>query len=154
MTSRKFRITVEGETFEVEVQEIGGFPGSRGAPLQYAGPQRAAPPPPPAPRSTLSSPPPPRPTTPAPPAAPPTSPAVARQPTVAASGAVVSPMPGTVLSIKVKAGDQVKAGEVLLILESMKIQNEISAPKGGTVKEVFVKQGEYVKSKHLLVAIE
>ena len=63
-------------------------------------------------------------------------------------------MPGTIVSVKVKAGDQVKAGDVLLVLESMKIQNEIAAPKGGTVKEVYVKQGEYVKSRHPLVALE
>lgn len=65
-----------------------------------------------------------------------------------------SPMPGTVISIKVAVGDSVKAGDVLLILESMKIKNEIAAPQDGEIKEIFAGEGMYVKRREPLVAIE
>ncbi len=66
---------------------------------------------------------------------------------------VISPMPGTIISIKVKVGDAVKAGDVLLVLESMKIQNEITAPRDGTIKEILVTEGKYVKRRESLISI-
>jgi len=66
---------------------------------------------------------------------------------------VKAPMPGTIVSVNVKAGDAVKSGDVLLILESMKIKNEITAPQDGTVSEVFVAEGQYVKRREQLVDI-
>jgi glutaconyl-CoA decarboxylase len=66
---------------------------------------------------------------------------------------VRAPMPGTIVSVNVKAGDAVKSGDVLLILESMKIKNEITAPQDGTVSEVFVAEGQYVKRREQLVDI-
>ena len=67
---------------------------------------------------------------------------------------VRAPMPGTILSVSVKPGDSVKTGDILLVLESMKIKNEITAPQGGAVKEVFVGEGQYVKRREQLVDIE
>ncbi len=66
---------------------------------------------------------------------------------------VRAPMPGTIVSVNVKTGDAVKSGDVLLILESMKIKNEITAPQDGTVSEVFVAEGQYVKRREQLVDI-
>ena len=73
---------------------------------------------------------------------------------IAGEGVVTSPMPGTVLSIEVEVGAQVKRGDVLLIVESMKIQNDISAPKDGRVKEIHVVEGAYVRRREPLLTIE
>ncbi len=67
---------------------------------------------------------------------------------------IKSEMPGAIVDVKVKVGDQVKEGDVLLILEAMKMQNEIRAPKDGEVKEIFVKPGENVEADAQLVVIE
>lgn len=64
------------------------------------------------------------------------------------------PMPGKIVSVVVKEGDEVEAGAVLLILEAMKMQNEIVAPAGGTVKKVSVKPGQNVEAKDVLIEIE
>jgi len=72
----------------------------------------------------------------------------------AAKGAVPAPIAGRVLSIRVKAGDQVKAGDVLLILEAMKMENEIKAPSDGVVKEVLVAEGARVAEGEGLVVVE
>lgn len=73
---------------------------------------------------------------------------------IAGEGVVTSPMPGTVLSIEVEVGAQVKRGDVLLIVESMKIQNDISAPNDGRVKEICVVEGAYVRRREPLLTIE
>jgi len=62
----------------------------------------------------------------------------------AVEGAVVAPMTGKILSIKVKKGDEVKAGQVLCVLEAMKMENEIITPKAGVVKEIYVSEGASV----------
>ena len=67
---------------------------------------------------------------------------------------VTSPMPGTILDIKVKAGDSVKKGQVLLVLEAMKMENEIMAPKDGVVASLSVAQGAAVEAGTMLCAIE
>lgn len=67
---------------------------------------------------------------------------------------VRAPMPGTIVSVNVKVGDTVKAGDVLLILDSMKIKNEIKSPQDGTVAAVHVEEGKYVKRREPLVDIE
>lgn len=72
---------------------------------------------------------------------------------VSGARVVNCPMPGTIVSIKVTAGDAVKAGDVLLILESMKIQNEIRAPKDGRVKEIHVAEGENVRRGERLLTM-
>lgn len=66
---------------------------------------------------------------------------------------VTAPMPGTILEVKVKAGDSVKAGDALLLLEAMKMENEITAAADGTVAEVLVKKGESVNSGDSLIII-
>ncbi|WP_022670189.1 biotin/lipoyl-containing protein [Hippea alviniae] len=67
---------------------------------------------------------------------------------------VKSEMPGKVVEVKVKVDDEVKEGDVLLILESMKMQNEIKSPKDGKVTEVFVEDGETIEADAKLVTIE
>ena len=67
---------------------------------------------------------------------------------------VVAPMQGTVLSVNVKPGDQVKEGDNLLILEAMKLENEIKAPRAGKVASVSVSKGQSVNSQDLLVVLE
>lgn len=62
-------------------------------------------------------------------------------------------MPGTVVSIKVNVGDWVKKGAALLTLDSMKMDNVISAPRDGRIKEIFVSQGSYVRRAEPLIAI-
>lgn len=80
-------------------------------------------------------------------------------PTPAASAApasgkpVESPMQGTILDVKVKMGDEVKAGDTLLILEAMKLENEIKAPSNGKVLEIRVQKGATVNSKDVLVVL-
>lgn len=67
---------------------------------------------------------------------------------------VKPPMPGKIVSVAVGEGDEVKAGQVLLILEAMKMQNEIAAPAAGTVKKVHVKPGQNVEGKDVLIELE
>jgi pyruvate carboxylase subunit B len=62
-------------------------------------------------------------------------------------------MPGRITSILVKEGDEVKEGTPLLILEAMKMQNEIASPASGCVRKIFVRDGESVKKDAVLVSI-
>ena len=82
-----------------------------------------------------------------------TAPAAAPVAAPAGGEAVSSPMPGTILAVNVKAGDAVKAGDVLMILEAMKMENEICAPVDGTVSAVSVNQGATVETGSLLCTI-
>ena len=68
----------------------------------------------------------------------------------AGSVPVNAPMPGTILDIKVKAGAAVKAGDVVMILEAMKMENEISAPQDGTIASIDVRKGDTVNSGDVL----
>ncbi len=74
----------------------------------------------------------------------------------AAAGAykLACPLPGTVLSIKVKEGDTVSAGQTLVVLEAMKMENNIDAERGGVVKQVLVQQGATVMEGDILLVIE
>lgn len=67
---------------------------------------------------------------------------------------VKPPMPGKVVAVRVKPGDEVKQGDVLLILEAMKMQNEIPSPATGVVKAVHAKPGQTVEGKDVLIEIE
>lgn len=88
------------------------------------------------------------------PAAPAVAPAPAAAPAAAADGQkVLSPMPGTILSVNVSVGSAVKAGEVILILEAMKMENEIVAPCDGTVKQLAVQKGSTVATDALLAVV-
>ena len=83
-----------------------------------------------------------------------TSTAPAAAPAVTGAGEQVdSPMPGTILKVNVAAGQTVKEGDLLVILEAMKMENEIFAPKGGTVSQVLVEKGASVNTGDVLVVI-
>ena len=91
---------------------------------------------------------------PAAPAAPKAPAAPAAAPAGAAGAvAVKAPMPGNILDVKVSAGASVKAGDVLVILEAMKMENEIVAPQDGTVASVNVNKGDTVNSGDVLVSM-
>ncbi|MEA3201954.1 MAG: glutaconyl-CoA/methylmalonyl-CoA decarboxylase subunit gamma [Thermoplasmata archaeon] len=64
------------------------------------------------------------------------------------------PMPGKIVNVAVQEGQEVAAGHVLLILEAMKMQNEIVAPSAGTIKKIHVKPGQNVEGKDVLLEIE
>lgn len=137
----KYQVKVDGKVFEVEVEKVGGgyaslTPGSLtaapAAPVAPA-PQAAAPAPAPAP------------------AAP--APAPAAAPAAGGAGDVVAPMPGTVLKVNVNNGDTVASGDVILILEAMKMENEIVAPCAGTVT-LNVKAGETVDTDAVLASVQ
>lgn len=118
---KKFNITVNGNTYEVEIEEVKG--AAPVAPAPKAAPAPAA--------------------APAPKAAP--APAPAAAPAAAGDTTVSAPMPGKIVKLVASVGQQVSAGEVLLILEAMKMQNEITAPAAGTVKSFAVNAGDSVK---------
>ena len=63
-------------------------------------------------------------------------------------------IPGTILKVHVKEGQKVKKGDVLLVLQAMKMDNHLLATRTGTVKKIFVKQGEIVPKRHLLVELK
>lgn len=72
----------------------------------------------------------------------------------AAGAGIVAPMPGKVVNVLVKPGDRVEAGDVVLILEAMKMENELCAISQGTVKDVLVKKGDQAERGQLLVSLE
>lgn len=69
-------------------------------------------------------------------------------------GAVTAPMTGKIVSVKVKEGEKVKAGQVICILEAMKMENEITAPKSGIIREIRVSEGMAVNEGEVLLVIE
>ena len=91
----------------------------------------------------------------APAAAPVAAPAAAPAPFASGAGeSITSPMPGNILAVNVAAGDMVKKGQVLMILEAMKMENEIMAPRDGKVTAVAVTKGAAVESGALLCTIQ
>ena len=73
--------------------------------------------------------------------------------TTSKAGNVLSPIPGTVLSLNVKEGDVVKEGDTIIILEAMKMESEISAPISGEIKKILIKEGSSVTEGELLIEI-
>ncbi|MDK9712158.1 biotin/lipoyl-containing protein [Acidaminobacter sp.] len=137
---RKFNITVNGKAYEVEVEEIGGVAAAM--PARPAAPA-AAPKAAPAPAAAAPAP---------APAPAPAAPAAAAAP-VAGGSTISAPMPGTVLDIKVAVGDTVKVNDVLMILEAMKMENEIMAPVAGKVAQISVSKGASVNSGDVMIVI-
>ena len=87
-------------------------------------------------------------------AAPAAAPAAAAAPAVTGAGeAVTAPMPGNILKVNVNAGDKVKEGQVLVVLEAMQMENEIMAPKDATVTQVVVSKGSTVDTGAPLVVL-
>ena len=120
----KYKVTLKGKTYEVEVNQ--GEAMLLDEYEAYA----------PAPAAVPA---------PAAPAAAPAAPAAAPAPVAAAAGEqVLSPMPGTIVKVNVKAGQTVKGGEVLAVLEAMKMENEIMAPHDATVAQVLTDVGTKV----------
>jgi len=130
---KKFSITVNGVNYEVDVEEIkDGVPAAPAAPRPQAAAPAAAP-------------------------AAPKAPAAAPAPAAAAPAGgttVEAPMPGNVWKIIVKEGQQVKEGETLIILEAMKMENEIPAPCDGVVASLHVAEGADVNGGDLLVSLK
>ncbi len=129
---KKFRINVNGKAYEVEVEELGGS----SAPAAPVAAPKAAPVAAPAPQ-----------------AAPAPAPAPQAAPAPAGAEVVSAPMPGKIMSIKVKVGQAVNAGDLLLTLEAMKMENEIFCGAGGTVKEIRVQEGAAVNPGDVMVVI-
>lgn len=67
---------------------------------------------------------------------------------------ITVPMPGLIIDVGVKEGEAVKAGQGLIVVEAMKMQNEIKAPRDGIVKTIFIKKGQTVNSREKLIIIE
>lgn len=129
-----YKVTLNGKIYEVEVEK-----GEAMIRAEYD----AAAPVAPAPAATAA------PVA----AAPVAAPAAAPAPAAAGEGVVQSPLPGNINAVKFSAGQSVKAGDVIIILEAMKMENEIVAPKAGTLKGVFVTKGATVNTGDALFEI-
>ncbi len=124
----KYVVTLNGKNYEVEVTEqeavLLSVSDAAAAPAPVAAPAPAA------------------------------APAAAPATPVAGDGTKVpSPMPGTILSVNVTVGQAVKSGDVLLVLEAMKMENDIVAPCDGTVKQLLVSKGSTVNTDDVLVVM-
>lgn len=81
-------------------------------------------------------------------------PAAAPAPVAGAGETIEAPMPGTVLDIKVSPGQAVQKGELLLVLEAMKMENEIMAPRAGVVSQIYVSKGATVTTNDALLSLQ
>ena len=124
---RKFKIKVDGQEYQVEMEEIGAVAA-------------------PAPVAPVAAP-----AAPAVEAAP--APAAPVAATPAGADAMPSPMPGNILRILVNVGDTVTENQPLMILEAMKMENEIVAAKAGVVAGIHVKEGQVVNTGDALITI-
>jgi glutaconyl-CoA/methylmalonyl-CoA decarboxylase subunit gamma len=133
---KKFLIKVNGHAYEVEVEEV----RDNTTPTKVVETVK--------PKTTI-------PPAPVPAAAPAPKPAAPARIVDVPSGAatITSPMPGTILKVNVATGDLVKKGQVLLILEAMKMENEIVAPKDGTIASVNVEKGKTVNVGDVMISI-
>ena len=131
----KYKVTLNGRTYEVEVEAgkamlLDEYEAIVPTAAPAAAPAAAAP------------------------AAPAAAPAAAAAPAVTGAGeAINAPMPGTILKVNVTQGQAVKEGEVLCVLEAMKMENEIMAPKAGTVTQVVTSKGASVNTGDALIVI-
>ena len=79
---------------------------------------------------------------------------VAQEKVAADIKAIYSPLPGLILEVKVKVGDQIKQGQDVIIMEAMKMENHIASGMSGTVKELMVKNGDSIPEGQLLMVLE
>ena len=77
-----------------------------------------------------------------------------KKPEVVEGEAVKAMLPGVVTKILVKEGDSVKAGETIMILEAMKMENEVKSPKDGVIKQILVKEGDRVEAGDILAVMD
>ena len=129
----KYKVTLNNRTYEVEVEAgqamlIDEYEAYAPAPIAPAAPVAAAP----AAAAPVAA-----------------APAVS----VAAGEVVKSPMPGNILKINVSLGQKVNEGDALLILEAMKMENEVVAPKSGTIAQIIVSKGAVVETGAPLIVI-
>ena len=122
-----YNITVNGVAYSVSVEETAAGAAPVAAPAAPAAPKA--------------------------PAAPAAAPKAAAPAGAAGAVTVKAPMPGNILDVQVAAGASVKAGDVLVILEAMKMENEIVAPQDGTVASINVNKGDTVNSGDVLVSM-
>ena len=127
---KKYTITVNGTAYDVEVEDNGAVASAPKAAAPVAAAPKAAPV-----------------------AAPKAAPKAAAKPVAAGATTVSAPMPGKISKILKKAGDTVKSGDVLIMLEAMKMQNEIMAPADGKVADVSVNEGQAVNTGDVLVVL-
>ncbi len=129
---RRFSVTVNGNVYDVEVEEIGaGAPAAPVAPVTPAAPV-AAPAATPAPKA---------------------APKAAAPAGKAGAVSVSAPMPGNILKVNVTVGQAVKKGDIICVLEAMKMENDIPAPEDGTISSVNVQKGASVNSGDVLVTM-
>lgn len=121
---KNYRITVNGVAYDVAVEELGAGAVPTAAPV-VAAPVAAAPVAAPAPVASGA----------------------------AGSVKIAAPMPGKILAVKANAGQAVKKGDVVMILEAMKMENEITAPEDGTVASINVAVGDSVESGDTLASL-
>ena len=132
----KYKVTLNGKTYEVEVEQgkavlLDEYEALAPAPAAAAVPAAA------------------------PAAAPVAAPAASAAPVNLEAGeAVNAPMPGNILRIDVAKGDTVKAGQVLVILEAMKMETNILAPVKGVVDKIYIKEGQQVKAGELIAKLK
>ena len=129
---KTYNITVNGVTYTVEVEEVGATASAPVAAAPVAAP--AAP-------------------VAAPAAAPKAAPAAPKARGAAGAVSVKAPMPGNIMKVNCKAGASVKKGDVLIVLEAMKMENDICAPQDGVVASVEVAQGATVETDAVLVTL-
>lgn len=132
-----YKVTLNGKVYEVEVEK-----GEAVIQAEYEAALPAA-----APAAPVAAPAPVQAQAPAAPAA--SAPAAS-----AGAGTVLSPLPGNINEIRFSAGQTVKAGDVVIILEAMKMENEIVAPKAGTLTKIHVQKGAVVNTGDPLFDVE
>ncbi len=137
--ARKFKVTVNGEVFDVEIEEVRGGKASSasvsGAPSAVKSEEKTVPVNSSSNKTVSDKKP-------------------ERKVDTKGKKIVVAPLPGKILSVNVKKGDSVKKGDLLLVIEAMKMENEIFASQDGTVTDVLVSAGDYVSTGDKLIVME